>query len=78
NDDEQISDDFTIYNVDDNENEDENEILNTNQWDHIIQNWINMLDDENHLTNGERIQEEPLYFELVGLSIHPADDPLAK
>ena len=37
-----------------------------------------MLDVENHLDNGEDINEESLEFELGGHIIHPTDDPLAK
>lgn len=62
------------------ETEDNNasKILNADHWLRIVENWVKMLDIENHLDNGENINEEPVEFELGGRDIHPADDPLAK
>ncbi|UZO00341.1 uncharacterized protein OCT59_011475 [Rhizophagus irregularis] len=54
------------------------EILSADHWLWMVENWVKMLDIENHLDNGENVNEEPIEFELGGRDIHPADDPLAK
>ncbi|CAB5302966.1 unnamed protein product [Rhizophagus irregularis] len=54
------------------------EILSADHWLRMVENWVKMLDIENHLDNGENVNEEPIEFELGGRDIHPADDPLAK
>ncbi len=54
------------------------EIFNVDNWLQIIENWIKMLDVENHLDNGEDINKESFEFELGGRIIHLADDLLAK
>ncbi|CAG8634489.1 4192_t:CDS:2, partial [Dentiscutata erythropus] len=54
------------------------EILTTEQWNSVITDWTDMLDSENHLTNVNLFKKTPLYFEFVGLTVYPANDPLAK
>ena len=60
------------------ENNNANEIHNVDHWLQMVENWIKILDTENHLDNGEDVDEKPLEFELAGRAIHLADDPLAK
>jgi hypothetical protein len=76
-DDEDEEIDTSIFNEND-DNNNASEIFNVDNWLQVVENWIKMLDIENHLDNGEDINEEPLEFELGGRIIHPADDPLAK
>ena len=92
--DEEEQDDFSQINISDNEEDEEtiiddnlegdlnidntNEILSVDHWSQIVEDWIKMLDTENHLDNGDNISEEPIEFELGGRNIHPADDPTAK
>ena len=63
---------------DTNDNANTDEILSSDHWLRIVENWIEMLDTENHLNNGDNVSEEPIEFELGGRIIHPADDPIAK
>jgi|GEM_PF-5690262 len=77
-DDENEEIDASIIIENDDNNNNTSEIFNVDNWLQVVENWIKMLDIENHLDNGEDINEEPLEFELGGRVIHPADDPLAK
>ncbi|CAG8538652.1 2071_t:CDS:2 [Scutellospora calospora] len=47
-------------------------------WLCVIENWIDMLNDENCLDNGEAISNEELEFELTRYITHPAEDLSAK
>ena len=55
------------------ENDESNIIGSTEKWARMIQNWIGMIEEENHPN-----MEEPLEFTAVDRTIHPAEDPLAK
>lgn len=55
------------------ENNESDEIGSTERWSRVIQNWIDMIGEENYSNT-----EEPLEFMAVDRTIHPADDPLAK
>jgi hypothetical protein len=55
-----------------------NAIHSSEEWIRIIQDWINMVEKENHLDDGKKISEDPLVFISVDRTIHPADDPLSK
>src|SRR4051812_49019289 len=52
-----------------------NNVLNSEQWIKLIDNWIEMVNAEN---NNERITETYDDFEVGGHDIHPADNTLAK
>jgi len=47
-------------------------------WSRVIENWIDMVDAENHVDNEEIMDNETLEFEFGGRIIHPAEDPSAK
>ncbi|CAG8548272.1 4703_t:CDS:1 [Scutellospora calospora] len=47
-------------------------------WSRVIENWIDMLDAENHVDNEEIMDNETLEFEFGGRIIHPAEDLSAK
>jgi hypothetical protein len=51
-------------------------ISSTEQWVHVIQNWMGMLGEEN-IDNLDS-DASSLEFIAVDRTIHPADDPLAK
>ena len=53
-------------------------VLNTEQWTKMVENWIEMVNTENNLNNNEVVVEETDDFEAGGHDIHPADNPLAK
>ncbi|RIA80134.1 hypothetical protein C1645_839235 [Glomus cerebriforme] len=58
----------------DSENSDnETNIIIIKKWSHVIQNWIDMIREENYLN-----EDKPLEFTAVDRTIHPAEDPLAK
>ena len=59
--------------IDDSETSDDEE-----HWSNVVEDWIETLDLENRLENGEIVSDEPPEFEFCGRMIHPADDPLAK
>ncbi|CAG8719936.1 16619_t:CDS:2, partial [Racocetra fulgida] len=46
-------------------------------WSCVIENWIDMVDAENHVDNEEIMDNEMLEFEFGGRIIHPAEDPSA-
>ena len=56
------------------------EAFNEEHWLHIIENWLNILNIENHLDSGKIISNElpEFEFELDECVIYPADDSLAK
>ncbi len=66
-----LEDDLNIF-------DNADEILSVDHWLRIVENWIEMLDTENHLDNGNNVSEEPIEFELGGYAVHPADDSMAK
>ncbi|CAG8602479.1 4700_t:CDS:1 [Racocetra fulgida] len=47
-------------------------------WSRTIENWIGMLNTENHLDNRGTVSNEPLEFEIYGHTTYPAEDSLAK
>lgn len=53
-------------------------ILDPEKWTKMIENWIEMVDTENHLDSEDVIDEETYDFEVGGHNIHPADNSLAK
>ena len=55
-----------------------NNILNSEQWAKKIENWIEMVDTENHLDSENVIDEETYDFEVGGHDTHLADNKLAK
>jgi len=57
------------------DNNESDAINSTEQWANIMQNWMDMVNNENHLEN-ENV--DPLEFVAVDRTIHPADDPLSK
>ncbi|CAG8764203.1 940_t:CDS:1, partial [Funneliformis caledonium] len=50
-----------------------NTISSTEQWVRVIQNWMDMVEEENIDS-----ESDPLDFIAVDCTIHPANDPLAK
>ena len=53
-------------------------ILDPEKWTKMIENWIEMVDTENHLDSEDVIDEETYDFEVGGHNIHSADNSLAK
>ncbi|CAG8727004.1 3961_t:CDS:2 [Cetraspora pellucida] len=47
-------------------------------WSNVVEDWIETLDLENRLENGEIVSDEPPEFEFCRRMIYLADDPLAK
>jgi hypothetical protein len=55
-----------------------NNILNSEQWTKLIDNWIEMVNAENTQNSNEQDTETYDDFEAGGHTIHPADNTLAK
>jgi hypothetical protein len=64
-----LSNDEVLDTLEDN---DSSSIYSTEQWERIIQEWMDMTRDENLES------EIPMDFIAVDRTVHPADDPLAK
>jgi len=53
------------------EKDDDDSINRTEQWVQLVQNWMNMIEGEENIT-------DTLEFTTVNNDMHPAEDPLAK
>jgi hypothetical protein len=56
-----------------------NNVLNSEQWAKMIENWIEMVNTESYSdNNNENVIDEDYDFEAGGHDTHPADNQLAK